>query len=87
MPELVETYKTGILLDKKDIDLYVDAIKWCKNNPDKVKEMGRNIQKKIQEEWTWELMAKNYLYMFDSILNIKRDWSCYENPAWYHIER
>jgi glycosyltransferase involved in cell wall biosynthesis len=27
MPELVETYKTGILLDKKDIDLYVDAIK------------------------------------------------------------
>lgn len=85
MPELIENYKTGILLDKKDVDLYIDAIKWCKDNPDKVVEMGKNIREKIQQEWTWELMAKNYLYMFDSILKIKREPELYENPAKYHI--
>jgi len=86
MPELIENYETGILLEKKDIDLYVDAIKWCRNNPDKVAEMGRNIRKKIETEWTWELMARNYLRMFDYILQIERDLSYYENPALHHIK-
>ena len=86
MPELIENYETGILLEKKDIDLYVDAIKWCQNNPDKVAEMGRNIRKKIETEWTWELMTRNYLRMFDYILQIERDLSYYENPALHHIK-
>ena len=86
MPELIENYKTGILLDKPNVDLYVDAIKWCQNNPEKVVEMGKNIRKKIEQEWTWELMAKNYLFMFDSILQIQRDPSLYENPAKHHID-
>jgi len=50
MPELVETYKTGILLEKRDVDLYVDAIKWCQNNPEKVIKMGENIRRRIEEE-------------------------------------
>lgn len=86
MPELVETYKTGILLDTRNIDDYVDAIKWCQSNPDKVIEMGKNIRERIENEWTWELMSKNYLKMFDTILNIERDKSIYENPALYHIK-
>jgi len=86
MPELIENYKTGILLEKRDIDLYVDAIKWCKDNPEKVVEMGNNIRRKVETEWTWELMSKNYLYMFDYILQIDRGLSYYENPALHHIE-
>lgn len=86
MPELIENYKTGILLEKRDVDLYVDAIKWCQKNPEKVREMGQNIRKKIETEWTWELMARNYLYMFDTILGIERNLSDYMNPAQFHIE-
>lgn len=86
MPELIENYKTGILLDSRNVDDYVDAIKWCRDNPDKVIEMGKNIRSKIESEWTWQLMSKNYLKMFDDILGIKRDLSYYENPALYHIE-
>ena len=86
MPELVETYKTGILLEKRDVDLYVDAIKWCQNNPEKVIKMGENIRRRIEEEWTWKLMAKNYLYMFDNILGINRGLSEYINPAQFHLE-
>ena len=84
MPELVENYKTGILLDGRKVDDYVDAIKWCQDNPDKVKEMGKNIRKRIETEWTWRLMARNYLHMFDRILGIDRGLSYYENPALYH---
>lgn len=47
--------------------------------------MGYNIRKKIENEWSWELMSKNYLKMFDHIFDIKREPSCYENPASNHI--
>lgn len=87
MPELIENYENGILLDSKNVDDYVDAIKWCQDNPDKVKKMGERVRKKIEEEWTWKLMSRNYLYMFDSILGINRDLSYYENPALYHLNQ
>ena len=48
--------------------------------------MGENALKEIREKWTWKLMSRNYLLMFDSILGIKRDRGLYENPALYHIE-
>lgn len=48
--------------------------------------MGKNARQEILKGWTWELMSKNYLLMFDSILGIKRDRALYENPALHHIK-
>ena len=83
-PQFIKDGYNGFIVEKK-IDSYVDVMRWCKDNPDKVHQMGINARSEIERAWTWELMSKNYMYMFDKILNIYRDDDTYENPARYHI--
>lgn len=82
-PEFITNGYNGFVVNKK-IDDYVDVVKWFKENPEKVIEMGKNARKEVEEKWTWDLMSRNYLYLFDNILNTKRDKEEYENPALYH---
>lgn len=77
MPEAIKDGWNGFLV-KKEIDEYVDKINWCRDNREKVIEMGLNARKEIEENWTWQKKSKNYLYMFDTILSIKRDEKEYE---------
>jgi hypothetical protein len=60
-------------------------MKWCRDNPDKVYEMGQNAKAEIERAWTWKLMSKNYMWMFDYILDLKRENENYDNPARFHI--
>jgi len=83
MPEFIVDGYNGFLVDKS-IDAYVEKLEWCKRNKDKVVEMGKNARKTVEEGWTWKLMSKNYLKMFDSILGVKKDPLIYENIALYH---
>ena len=82
-PELIKDGYNGFLVGKSGGE-YIEKIKWCKNNPWKVIEMGKNARLSILQGWTWELMSRNYLYMFDTVLGIKRDNYLYENPSLYH---
>jgi len=85
-PELIKDGYNGFLVEMKQQD-YIEKIRWCKKNPAAVIEMGKNARKSIIEGgWTWEMMSRNYLYMWDRILGIQRDHSLYENPALHHIE-
>lgn len=56
----------GYLVDKLNIDNYVDLIK----NLDKehIVEMGKNARQTILNNWTWEKKAENYRDMFHKIL-------------------
>jgi glycosyltransferase involved in cell wall biosynthesis len=83
-PELIKNGYNGFCIDM-DKNEYLKHIDYCVKNPNLVIEMGKNAREEIQK-WSWELMSKNYLLMFDKILNIKRDENVYENPALYHIK-
>jgi len=84
MPELIIDGYNGFIVEK-EINAYVEKIKYLRKNRDKLIEMGNNVRKSIEETWTWDLMYKNYIYMFDQILGINRDPEVYRNPAMKHI--
>lgn len=84
-PELIKDGYNGFIVDMNQ-DAYRKMIQWCIENPTKVVKMGENALKSILEGWTWKHMSRNYLYMFDKILGIKREKSLYDNPALYHIK-
>jgi len=67
MPEFIIDGYNGFIVEK-NIDAYVDKLEWCKNNRDKVAEMGINARKTIEEGWTWKLQAENYREMFRKVL-------------------
>ena len=84
-PELIKNGHNGFIVDMNQ-NAYREKIQWCVRNPSKVMEMGKNARLSILKGWTWELMSRNYLLLFDDILGIKRDKSLYENPALDHIK-
>lgn len=67
MPEIIKDGYNGFLVDM-NIDAYVEKIEWCKNNRDKVIEMGKNARKVIEEGWTWTIQSENYRNMFRHII-------------------
>jgi len=84
-PQLIKDGYNGFIVDMKP-EAYKEKIQWCMNHPKEVIKMGENGLKEIREKWTWKLMSRNYLLMFDRILGIERDSSLYENPALDHIQ-
>lgn len=50
-PEFVTNGYNGFVVEKK-VDAYVEAIRWFRNNPDKVYEMGQNARAEIERAWT-----------------------------------
>lgn len=86
MPELVVNGHNGFLVPKK-VDAYVEKMNYFKNNRNELIRMGRNARETIERDWRWDLMAKNYLRMFDTIFDIKRDKAEYQNIALKHLEK
>lgn len=56
--EIIEKYQCGICVDPTDVDQICDAMKFMKNNPDKVREMGENGRKSVFEHFSWENESK-----------------------------
>jgi len=68
MPEFIENGVNGFLVEK-NVDSYVKKIKWFRNNREKMKEMGKNARKTIEEEWTWKIQSEKYRAMFWDMVN------------------
>jgi len=65
-PEFVEHGENGFLIDR-NIDEYVKAIQYFKDNPSEIKRMGLNARKQA-ELWEWKKQAKNYLCLFKDLI-------------------
>jgi glycosyltransferase involved in cell wall biosynthesis len=72
MPEFIKDGYNGFLLDNRNVDEYVDRLKYLQNNRDKLIEMGKNARKTVEEGWTWKIQAENWRYMFKDILVKKK---------------
>jgi hypothetical protein len=70
MPEFIKDGYNGFLVDR-NIERYVDKIKYFQENPEELVRMGNNSRKTVEEEWTWKKMSDNYRYMFRNIFERK----------------
>ena len=84
-PELIRNGINGFMVESNFED-YQEKIKFCRDNPKAVIKMGKQARKDIKKNWEWSILYKNYLYMFDTILGIKRDFYKYHyNNSFSHI--
>jgi glycosyltransferase involved in cell wall biosynthesis len=66
MPEFIIDGYNGFLVEK-NINAYVEKIKWCMEHKDKVAEMGENARKTVLKEWTWKNQSEKYRKMFREV--------------------
>jgi len=67
MPEFIIDGYNGFLLDNRNVDDYVDRLKYLQDNRDKLIEMGKNARKTVEESWTWKIQSENWRLMFRDI--------------------
>ena len=58
VPQIVLNGKTGILVNSKDVNALVNALKKLINNPLLAKEMGEAGQKRMEEKYSWETICR-----------------------------
>jgi glycosyltransferase involved in cell wall biosynthesis len=69
MPEFIKNGKNGFLIKGRDINKYVNRLRWMMDSPIKRVNMGKEARKTILESWTWEKVLENERKAFREILN------------------
>jgi glycosyltransferase involved in cell wall biosynthesis len=62
--ELVDEGKNGFIFEKRDTKKLAELINWCKENPDSVKQMGKNARQKA-ENYKWSIIGDRYAKLFE----------------------
>lgn len=70
MPEFIKDGYNGFIVER-NIDAYVEKIKYLRKNRDHLIEMGKNARKTVEEGWTWKIQAERYRNMFKAILRME----------------
>ena len=66
MPEFIRDGYNGFLVEK-NIDAYVEKIKWCMDHKEEVARMGENARKTVLDGWTWKIQSEKYRKMFREV--------------------
>ena len=66
MPEFIKDGYNGFLVEK-NINAYVDKIRWCMEHKEEVIRMGMNARKTVLEGWTWKIQSEKYRKMFREV--------------------
>jgi len=66
-PEFI-TEENGVLVHEVGVSNYCKIMEWARDNPDKVKEMGRKARETVLAGWTWKGQSAHYRHMFRTIL-------------------
>jgi len=69
VPRIVLDGKTGILIKPKDIANLVKAFKKMIDNPSLAKEMGKAGRKRIEEEYSWEIVCKRIENAYQEVID------------------
>jgi glycosyltransferase involved in cell wall biosynthesis len=68
MPELIVDGQGGFLCKKDSVDSFVEKIKILAENKKLAKKMGSFNRKRIEEQFTLEKMAENYIRIYQELL-------------------
>jgi len=63
-PELINDYDSGILVERTVADIR-RAVVLLRDNPEMRIHMGRRARRTIEEQWTWDRQAPNYIPFFN----------------------
>jgi glycosyltransferase involved in cell wall biosynthesis len=67
-PELVEDGATGFLVTPRDTEALVSALRALRDDPARVREMGREGRRRLRERFTVEAMTAGYVAVYESLL-------------------
>ena len=67
--KLIEHGKTGWIVENGDLDAFAQGILFLLRNPEKADELGRNAQRYVQAECTWEKVAEKMAEIYELTLN------------------
>jgi len=57
MPEFIREGENGFMVER-EVDAYVEKIKWMKNNTGTVQKMGKVARQTVLDGWTWEKVSE-----------------------------
>jgi glycosyltransferase involved in cell wall biosynthesis len=66
--DIVEDHGCGISVTPGDIDRFEKAIRKLKKDPDRIKEMGRNGRRFLEENMDLEMNSKRYVHIFKKLI-------------------
>lgn len=69
--ELIENAGGGLYVEPENAEAYNTVIRFCLNNPDKLKEMGEKGYAYIKQNFDRELLASDYINKIENCLAIK----------------
>ncbi|PCJ58012.1 MAG: hypothetical protein COA79_14670 [Planctomycetota bacterium] len=71
LPEIIQHEKTGILIDKQDIEALTLKMKYLQEHQEKVLEWARQGKSFIEENFSMENMINSHIDLYHSVMNIK----------------
>jgi len=64
----IEDGKDGVIVESKNVQAIVDALKLVASNKEMREQMGKAAARKIAENYTWEQYAQNVIAIYDELL-------------------
>ena len=71
IPDIIENYKNGLLVEPRNVDEIVEKMMWCIGNEDKLPVIGKNAAKTVKEEYSLDKMVENYLRLYNNFINVE----------------
>jgi phosphatidylinositol alpha-1,6-mannosyltransferase len=68
IPEAIKDNETGLLVKERDINALAEKIVYLKNNPSKIKELGENAKKFVEEKFNWRKSIKDHVELYKTFL-------------------
>ena len=72
IPEMILDGKTGILIKPKDVNGLVNALKKLIYHPLLAKEMGKRGRKRMEEEYSWNIICKKIADAYEKVIEEKQ---------------
>ncbi len=66
--QVVEDWKTGVLIDPSDSEEFAQAMVKLLKNPEIREQIGHNARKLIEEHYSWDAMARKHLEFYQKYL-------------------
>ena len=71
IPNIINNYENGLILEPRNVDDLVEKMMWCIHNKEKLPIIGENGHKTIIEKYTIENMAEKYLNLYFDLLQVE----------------
>ncbi|MCY7320291.1 MAG: glycosyltransferase, partial [Phormidesmis sp. CAN_BIN36] len=72
MPEAIIDGKTGLLIEKNDVDGLAEALRRLRDNPHLRTELGQRSREMALRHFTVEVMTAQYEQLWEKVLSVER---------------